>query len=277
VGVFEKLDIGNSTISNNAVLDVRAGGGGLYFSGASLDLAVQSSTRFLNAAGRGGGLLVAGDPPGSLVEFDVNSTILTRNRPDSLREENLGASSQINVIQSVFGDAASEISGLNIANLFTDDPEIGELKDNGCALPAGISRGPVACRLSHAPEPSAIVVDAGNEPAGLSNDQRGPGYPRPFGLQTDIGAIEWNPDPSLRIEPNLVDFGVLVDGDPLPPARPLILHNDGPGVLNLTGTSIPAGIAFGFGKCESASPLNAGASCAATVRPVSVSFGAIEQ
>jgi len=277
VWVFETLDIGNSTISNNSTLGERSGGGALFFSGASQDLDLRSSTLFQNSAERGGGILVAGDPPGSLVELDINSTILTRNQPDSLHEEDLGASSQINVIQSVFGDAASEISGSNIANLFTNDPEIGELEDNGCALPAGISRGSVACPLSHAPEPSAVVVDAGNNPAGFSNDQRGVGYPRTFGLQTDIGAIEWNPDPSLRIDPNLVDFGVLVDGDPLPAARPLIVHNDGPGVLNLTGRTVPAGIAFGFGKCESASPLNAGASCAATVRPVSVSFGSIER
>ena len=277
IWVLDTLDIGNSTISNNEALATRSGGGALFFSGASQDLDLQSSTVFQNSAERGGGILIVGDPAGSLVEFDINSTILARNQPDSLDSEDLGAASQIHVIQSVFGDPASEITGSNIANLFSNDPEIGELEDNGCSLPAGISRNSVGCPFSHLPEPSGIAIDVGNNPAGFSNDQRGPGYPRTFGLQTDIGAIEWNPDPSLRIEPDTVDFGVLVAGDLLPAARPLVLHNDGPGGLLLSGANLPGGVSFGFSKCASASPLSPGASCAATVRPTSVSFGTIER
>jgi hypothetical protein len=37
--------------------------------------------------------------------------------------------------------------------------------------------------------PGSVAIDAGSNPAGLTTDQRGSGYPRAVG-QTDVGAFE---------------------------------------------------------------------------------------
>src|SRR6056297_420765 len=276
VWVLDSLEIGNSTISNNAAPISGSGGGGLYFSGQGMALNLWSSTVYQNQAARGGGgVLIAGDPVGSLVEFDIISTILARNQPDSYLLEDLGATSQVNVIQSVFGDPAMEILGSDSGTLFSNDPGINPLEDNGCELRAGTTFDS-SCPPNHRTDPSSIGVDAGNNPGGFDYDQRGFGFPRTFGLQSDIGAIEWNPDPSLRIVPEVVDFGTVVDGATLPPEQTLSLHNDGPGVLFLEDFSSLAGVRRDFAECEAASPLGPGESCAASVELLGVAFGVFE-
>lgn len=277
VWVLDSLEIGNSTISNNAAPISGSGGGGLYFSGQGMALNLWSSTVYQNEAARGGGgVLIAGDPVGSVVEFDIISTILARNQPDSYLLEDLGATSQVNVIQSVFGDPAMEILGSDSGTLFSNDPGIEPLEDNGCELRAGTTFDS-SCPPTHGTGPSSLGVDAGNNPGGFDYDQRGFGFPRTFGLQSDIGAIEWNPDPSLRIVPEVVDFGTVVDGATLPSEQTLSLHNDGPGVLFLEDFSRLAGIRRDFAECEASSPLAPGESCAASIELVGVAFGLFEE
>lgn len=58
------------------------------------------------------------------------------------------------------------------------DPQLEPLADNG------------GTRLTHALSAGSPAIDAGNNAAGLTYDQRGPGYPRTKGAATDIGAYE---------------------------------------------------------------------------------------
>lgn len=274
--VVETLEIGNSTISGNAAQGANAGGGGLFFSGQGLDLDLWSSTVYQNEATRGGGgVLIAGDPVGSLVEFDIISTILARNQPDSFLLEDLGATSVVNVIQSVFGDSSSEIIGSDAGTLFSNAPGVDDLHDNGCARPAGTTSD-ASCPLTHGSSASSLGVDAGNNPGGYASDQRGFGFPRTFGLQTDIGAVEWNPPPSLRTVPSSIDFGTVIDGAPLPPPMAFDIVNDGPGTLFLEGLSTTPGLRRDFADCMAASPLEAGASCRASVEILQLQFGAFK-
>jgi hypothetical protein len=60
-------------------------------------------------------------------------------------------------------------------------PLLGPLRNNGGATPTH-------ALLSHSP-----AIDAGSNPASLSNDQRGPSYLRTLGSDTDIGSYEVNP------------------------------------------------------------------------------------
>lgn len=277
IWVLDSLEIGNSTISNNVAPGSGSGGGGLYFSGQGMAQKLWSSTVYQNGAARGGGgVLIAGDPTGSLVDFDIISTILARNQPDSFLLEDLAVTSQVNVIQSVFGDAPMEIIGSDSGTLFSNDPGIDELQDNGCELRTGMTFDS-SCPPTHRAGSSSLGVDAGNNPGGYDNDQRGFGFPRTFGLQTDIGAIEWNPDPSLRIVPDVVDFGTVVDGATLPPEQLISLHNDGPGALFLKDISGAVDVLRDFGECEAASPLEPSESCQASVELVRVEFGLFEE
>jgi hypothetical protein len=66
-------------------------------------------------------------------------------------------------------------------------PKLGPLADNG---------GPT---LTHALLSTSRAIDNGNNSAGNFDDQRGTGYPRPFGSAADIGAYEWQGTPEDRI------------------------------------------------------------------------------
>ena len=69
----------------------------------------------------------------------------------------------------------------------TDCPRLGPLADNGGAT------------QTHSLLRDGPAIGAGNNMAGLSNDQRGPGFPRTFGFDPDIGAYEWQDTPDDRI------------------------------------------------------------------------------
>ena len=92
------------------------------------------------------------------------------------------------------GFAGATLSGANnlitftsglvpLADTITDCPRLGPLADNGGAT------------LTHALLHDSPAVGAGNNAAGLSNDQRGSGFPRTFGSDPDIGAYEWQGTP----------------------------------------------------------------------------------
>jgi hypothetical protein len=75
-------------------------------------------------------------------------------------------------------------SGLNTPGdtLFTDDPKLGPLADNG---------GPT---LTHALRPTSPAIEAGNNVTGVPVDQRGTGHARVIGASADIGAFEFDLD-----------------------------------------------------------------------------------
>jgi hypothetical protein len=79
-------------------------------------------------------------------------------------------------------------SGLTApSDTVTDCPRLGPLSDNG---------GPT---LTHALLRDGPAIGAGNNTAGLSNDQRGAGFPRTSGFNPDIGAYEWQGTPDDHI------------------------------------------------------------------------------
>jgi len=73
------------------------------------------------------------------------------------------------------------------ADTITDCPQLGPLADNGGAT------------LTHALLRDGPAVGAGNNAAGLDNDQRGQGFPRTSGFDPDIGAYEWQGTADDRI------------------------------------------------------------------------------
>lgn len=64
------------------------------------------------------------------------------------------------------------------ADTLSTDPMLGPLADNGGRT------------LTHALPAGSAALDAGNNTAGLANDQRGPGFPRVKNGRADIGAYE---------------------------------------------------------------------------------------
>jgi hypothetical protein len=97
----------------------------------------------------------------------------------------------VDAVHSLFGDDASEINGQNLNNIFSDDPRLQPLADQGCAVPAG-APGTEQCVPVHAFMAGSPAVNAGSNPEGLEFDQRGPGFPRVNDGQADIGAYESN-------------------------------------------------------------------------------------
>lgn len=81
------------------------------------------------------------------------------------------------------------------ADTISADPQLGPLADNG---------GPT---LTHALGTGSPAINAGNNVAGLSEDQRGPGFPRVVGGTADIGSFETQgiaiaPPPYLAVPSN---------------------------------------------------------------------------
>jgi parallel beta-helix repeat protein len=179
--------IQNSTIFGNST--TLAGGGIAVYTWSGGMTTIQNSTIAQNSAGSsspgygvGGGVDAAG-------ATSIVSSIIAEN------VDNSGSPCDINgaveLSQSLIGDNFN--SGLTEAPIGAPDangnfiggpvhgiidPKLGPLADNGgptetCALLAGSS-----------------AIDSGANPANLSYDQRGIGYPRVAGAQIDMGAYE---------------------------------------------------------------------------------------
>jgi hypothetical protein len=172
VYVFGTVSIRNSTISDNA-----SGGttGGLNAGGASLTLL--NSTIAFNHSGQD-------NAPGAAItstSFDFESNIVANNTWGSA-----GAGSDL--VTSTFDTPTGShnlvfatSANLPAGTLIGKCPLLGPLRNNGGATPTH-------ALLSHSP-----AIDAGSNPANLSNDQRGSPYLRTLGSGTDIGSYEVNP------------------------------------------------------------------------------------
>jgi len=94
-------------------------------------------------------------------------------------------------VQSIVG-SHNLIASANVApppDTITACPHLGPLADNG---------GPT---LTHALLHDSPAIDQGANFLGYATDQRGNGFPRPFGAAADIGAFEWQggiDDPIFR-------------------------------------------------------------------------------
>jgi hypothetical protein len=175
--------IDNSTITDN----IAVGGafGGVYAAG---NTRVRNSTIAFNHAAiatyvgspAGVGLHVHGSP----VTLDLESSIISNNTSGN------GPSSN----ELVMDGNGTVIGANNVVvsssvplppGTIQSDPRLGPLRNNG-----GITK-------TRMPMQGSVAIDAGNDVAGASFDQRGNGYPRAVGAAPDIGALEFADDDDL--------------------------------------------------------------------------------
>jgi hypothetical protein len=160
----------NSTISGN-IARSRSGGGldlRVFYGGA-----IVNSTIAANRAAAGGGVYLRGAPHG----FTLQSSLLAGNAADS-------AGADFGAVSGVTITGANNL--VTAAGAAISLPA-GTLHGNPLLQPLANNGGPT---LTHALSPASPALDAGNDFAGLSTDQRGAGFPRITGAAADIGAFE---------------------------------------------------------------------------------------
>jgi hypothetical protein len=209
-GIYIK---GNATIENSTVSGNTANfGGGIWFngSGASSPVTLLSSTVSGNnaAAGLAGGVQFYGAAGGRVANNTIafNTTHYTGQLKYGAGLHNLATAIDIesNIIagntndsgsvldDDVFGSASASFNGANNlivaasgqavpSDTISADPLLAGLASNGGET------------LTHAiRSPFSPAINAGNNAAGVSFDQRGSGFPRVIGAGPDIGAFEFN-------------------------------------------------------------------------------------
>jgi hypothetical protein len=157
------LTITNSTISGNAAAQF----GGIY---TLASLTLRNSTIAFNQAAASQGGLVASNS-----SLELQSSIIADNVSKGLASD-LGCSSCTVSISSANNLITSSTVAIP-ADTITDCPRLGPLADNGGGV------------LTHALLHTSPAIDAGNNAASLTFDERG--SPRVFGAKADIGAYEW--------------------------------------------------------------------------------------
>lgn len=173
-GIFARRDssLVNSTISGNVADN---GGGGLWIGGSSSTIVgVSNSTISDNEA-------IGSDGAGGVdfeqgVAFRLMSSIVAGNRAAQYAKTDLDSSVSVSGSNNLIG--APPTPALLPGDTLRADPLLLPLAFNG-----GRTR-------THALRPESLAIDRGNDAAGLDYDQRGPGYPRVYGLAADIGAFE---------------------------------------------------------------------------------------
>ena len=158
--------ITNSTISGNTARSV----GGVYARGPttirSSTIAFNTETAFANGGGLRLGYAVA----------DIESSIIASNTSaGSAQNIGLGISGGVSGANDLIGASPSVTLP---PGTIEADPQLLPLADNG---------GPTK---THALGSGSPALDAGNNDASLSTDQRGTGFPREVGAAPDIGAFE---------------------------------------------------------------------------------------
>ncbi|MGH8474376.1 MAG: choice-of-anchor Q domain-containing protein [Methylococcales bacterium] len=204
-----------------------------------------------HARSAGFSLLLAGNVPVNVFNVTTNSDSGTDSLRDAIDLANmaagadqiafdrgLGTTIQVDASFSLFGDAAAEVNGLNANNIFSDIPDLAALADNGCATPAGFPAA-AACVQTHALKPASPALDTGANPLVLAADQRGVGFGRSLGPQTDIGAFEiFAPSlPRLALSPDPIDFGDILVGSSSATISVMVSN---PGSPNLTVSAVDA-------------------------------------
>jgi hypothetical protein len=170
IAAFNPVAISNSTLSGNiAQTDI---GGALFLRG-STTLQANNSTFTANyAQAGGGGIWIAASTS------ELQSDLLFGNSTDTGDFADLQSSSPLAIsgANNLIGNAGPSVA--LPADTLTANPLLGALTDNG---------GPTR---THALGAGSPAVDAGNNLANLSFDQRGTPFPRVHGAAADIGAFE---------------------------------------------------------------------------------------
>lgn len=169
------ITIRNSTISGNS-----SGGtaGGIVANGTNgTNVTLLNSTIAFNHSGQD-------NAPGAQItttNFDFESNILANNTWGSAGSNNDLQASTFGTLTGSHNLVFATSSNVPAGTLIGKCPLLGPLRNNGGA------------KLTHALLSHSPAIDAGSNPASLSNDQRGPPYLRTLGSGTDIGSYEVNP------------------------------------------------------------------------------------
>lgn len=176
--VTQDLEIGNTTITDNYAYHSTFGGG-LYVGAQAV---VANSTITGNEARNpadvkyGGGVCI-----GIATSATFQSSIVSAN---TLYDGTVHLPDDIGVHGSGFiAGGANNLVGYSTQELppdtiITADPGLGSLGQNGGPTP------------TMAPLSTSLAINHGNNVNNGKYDQRGPGYPRTVGANTDIGAVE---------------------------------------------------------------------------------------
>jgi hypothetical protein len=183
--------IRNSTISGNVAANGSPGGGLSLVTYDTLPIA-NSTITGNSTTGSGGGIAVTAGYYGGVGNVTLNSTIISGNSAGSAADMNFP------VAISVSGD--NNLIGVANAGNFT---LIGAGNKTGAvAVPLNPMLAPLANNggptKSHALLPGSPALNAGNNAAGLTTDQRGLGFLRVVGSAADIGAFEVQTAPVVQ-------------------------------------------------------------------------------
>ncbi|MGA9342717.1 MAG: choice-of-anchor Q domain-containing protein [Rhodanobacteraceae bacterium] len=180
VASFSNLAIINSTISGNTALDEIGGG---IFMRRPATLALTSSTVTSNAAPDGAGVFL------SMGGGTFQSSIVYGNTTTGVGME-LQSSEPATVV------GANNLTGANGTALILPDDT---MHTDPMLLPLAFNGG---LTRTHALPRASTAIDAGNNVAASTSDQRGEGFPRVVGAAADIGAFEFSA--SAQSEPSSV-------------------------------------------------------------------------
>ncbi|MCB9160300.1 MAG: right-handed parallel beta-helix repeat-containing protein [Caldilineaceae bacterium] len=186
------LIVVNSTVSEN-------GGSGINSQGV---LTITNSTLSGNGVG-------AGLPAGATV---MNSLLA-----DTKSGTDCYGAGLLNIVSSLVEnpDFWCVVVDGEDGNMVGQDPLLGPLTDNGCAVEAGVPSA-AACVKTHALLAGSPALDAGSNDlavdersVALATDQRGAGYPRIVNSVVDMGAFERGDDPAPATYP----LTVVIEGN----------------------------------------------------------------
>ncbi|GAA0723296.1 hypothetical protein GCM10009105_35200 [Dokdonella soli] len=197
----DTLQINSSTISGNVAQTGRIGG-----VGTTLPTTVQNSTIAFNTAAtthfsgstdyRAPGLAVLNSYSATSLAVNLQSSILSNNTYGTIEGD---FSAVVHTGHTVTITSANSLIRASLgpqhpATVTTSCPLLGPLRANG---------GPTQ---THALMSRSPAIDAGNNAAGLTGDQRGTAYARVSGSAADIGAYE--------VQQNDIIFNSGFDGCP---------------------------------------------------------------
>ncbi|MET0231511.1 MAG: choice-of-anchor Q domain-containing protein [Rhodanobacteraceae bacterium] len=175
----QDLEVGNTTVTDNYAYN-SSFGGGLYFGTPAV---VSNSTITGNEARNpanvkyGGGITI-----GDVATLSIQSSIVSTN---TIYDGSAHLPDDIGVFGGgLLSGGANNLVGYSTQELPPDtiitlDPGLGEL--------SSLNGGPTP---TMAPLTGSPAINNGNNVNNGKYDQRGPGYPRTVGANTDIGAVE---------------------------------------------------------------------------------------
>lgn len=222
------VTITNSTLGGNSAVGGTSAAGGTVAGTAGQGLGgavftrngnvtILNSTFSENTANEAGGAIFALSDnssgsgfTGGKVTMDVSNTILANSYTSANESSNTNADITVNTLGTgavgVFTATTNLIeviefydgsgAAFSLANVSTDDINLGALADNG---------GPTQTFALQAGSPA---IDGGDSVAGTAAgdfDQRGSGFDRVIGESIDIGAFEFTPPPTDAFEVTTLD------------------------------------------------------------------------